>query len=379
MDFSGYPTGDSLAAAEFPLNARRPPAVDRAPRILIVKRDKIGDLLLATPMLRVLREARPDARIDLLASDYNAWLARGNPDIDTVWTYRRARIGPRISVLGGLHQAALMARLRLLRYDVAIAAGGEISPRASRRALLAGARRTIAYSGEDGPLVSDPLPAPRVGHERERMLGLLAPLGIDVPAQPPLPRFDPPRAALDAALEWLGARGLAPGRYVVMGLGARRVERRPQAAQVLRWSEALHRELGLATVLVWTPGRSDNPVYPGDDDLAEPIVAAAPAHLHPFRGDLLPTVALLWHARTSMFPDSGLMHLAAASPGGVLGLFARTNVSPPPSQWAPLGTHADWIDAGDSVAEVDDAAVMPRLAALASRAGADSTPGRCTS
>lgn len=352
------------------MNARRPAAVDRAPKILIVKRDKIGDLLLATPMLRVLRAARPDARIDLLASDYNAWLARGNPDIDMVWTYRRARIGPRISVLGGLHQAALMARLRLQRYDVAIAAGGEISPRAARRALLAGARRTIAYSGEDGPAVSDPLPAPRSGHERDRMLGLLAPLGIEVPAQVPLPRFDPPRPALDAALQWLAARQLAPRRYVVMGLGSRRAERRPQAQQVLRWSDALLREHGLATVLVWTPGRSDNPVYPGDDDFAAPIVAAGRAHVHPFRGDLLPTVALVWHARASLFPDSGLMHLAAASPAGVLGLFARTDVAPPPAQWAPLGASARWIDAGESVAGLRDEDVLANLVATASPAGA---------
>jgi len=337
-------------------------------RILVVKRDKIGDLLLATPMLRVLRAARPDARIDLLASDYNAWLARGNADIDTVWTYRRARIGPRISLLGGLHQAALMARLRLQRYDVAIAAGGEISPRAARRALLAGARRTIAYSGEDGPLVSDPLSAPRAGHERDRMLGLLAPLGITPPAELPLPRFDPPPALLDGACTWLAERGLAPRGYAVIGLGARRAERRPGAAQVLRWCRDLHERHGLHTVLVWTPGRADNAVYPGDDDLAEPIVDAGLPFVHPFRGELAPTVALLWHARTAIFPDSGLMHLAAASPGGVLGLFARTDVSPPPSQWGPLGTNVDYLEAERCVEELDDAVVRERVAALLANA-----------
>lgn len=333
-------------------------------KILVVKRDKIGDLLLAMPMLRVLRAARPDARIDLLASDYNAWLARGNADIDTLWTYRRARIGPRISVLGGLHQAALMARLRLQRYDVAIAAGGEISPRAARRALLAGARRTIAYSGEDGPLVSDPLPAPRAGHERDRMLGLLSPLGIVPPAELPLPRFEPPPALLEAAKAWLAQRSLAARGFVMIGLGARRPERRPAAAQVLRWCDALHARHGLDTVVVWTPGRSDNPVYPGDDDLAAPIVAAQRSYVHPFRGELAPTVALLWHARGAMFPDSGLMHLAAASPGGVLGLFARTDVSPPPSQWGPLGAKADYLEAAQRVEDLDDALVLARLERL---------------
>jgi heptosyltransferase-3 len=340
-------------------------------RILVVKRDKIGDLLLATPMLRVLREARPDARIDLLASDYNAWLARGNADIDTVWTYRRARIGPRISLLGGLQQAALMARLRLQRYDVAIAAGGEISPRAARRALLAGAKRTIAYSGEDGPSVSDPLPAPRSGHERDRMVALLAPLGIEAPAVLPMPDYVPAPEALEEAGGWLRERGLSPSAFVVIGLGARRVKRQPTSQQVLRWARALHDGMGLPSVLMWTPGRGHDAGYPGDDDIAAPILAAEEPYIHPFRGALPPAVALVWYARTSLFPDSGLMHLAAVSPGGVLGLFAQTDVSPHPAQWGPLGQRADYLEARNSVSELDDELVLARMARLIGAPGGD--------
>jgi heptosyltransferase III len=339
-------------------------------KILVVKRDKIGDLLLATPMLRVLRAARPDARIDLLASDYNAWLAVGNADIDTVWTYRRARIGPRISLLGGLHQAALLARLRLQRYDVAIAAGGEISPRAARRALLVGAKRTIAYSGEDGPAVSDPLPAPRSGHERDRMVALLAPLGIDAPADLPLPGFAPAPEALEDARRWLGERGLARSGFVVIGLGARRPKRQPTAQQVMRWARHFHGVLGLPSVLMWTPGRGHDAGYPGDDDIAAPILAAGLPYVHPFRGALLPAVAIVWHARASLFPDSGLMHLAAVSPGGVVGLFAQTDVSPHPAQWGPLGERADYLEARSSVSELADELVLARMARLIGAPGA---------
>ncbi|APV49645.1 hypothetical protein BWI17_08120 [Betaproteobacteria bacterium GR16-43] len=368
-------------------------------KILVVKRDKIGDLLLATPMLRVLREALPHARIELLASDYNAWLLAGNRDVDRIWTYRRARIGSRISVAGGLQQAALIARLRGRRYDVAIAAGGEVSPRAARRALWSGARRTIAFAGEEGPFVTDPLPAPREGHEHERMVRLLAPLGIPMPEVIPHPVYRPAGASLDQARAWLAAHRVEPRGFVAIGLGARRPHRRPDAAQVLRWARKLHEGLGLHTLLVWTPGRADNAVYPGDDDVAEPIVASGLPYIHPFRGDLEPTVALLWHARTSVFPDSGLMHLAAASPGGVLGLFAQTNVSPHPSQWGPVGERVDVLEAQTSVAELDDDLVAERLERLAHRhprprqdhsgAGSvgdpvisedsDSAPGRCTS
>jgi ADP-heptose:LPS heptosyltransferase len=336
-------------------------------KILVVKRDKIGDLVLATPLLRVLRAALPEARIELLASDYNAWLLRGNRDVDRVWTYRRSRVGSRVSVAGALQQAILMARLRLQRYDVAIAAGGEISPRAARRAAFAGARRTIAYAGEEGPFVSDPLSAPRSGHERDRMIGLLSPLGIRAPEAPPLPAHEPSRESLEQARSWLAARGLSPRGYIVMGLGARRPQRRPEPEQVIRWSRRVRAALGLQTLLMWTPGRGDNPVYPGDDDVAEPVLAADLPGLHPFRGDLQGAVALVWHARTSIFPDSGLMHLAAASPGGVLGLFAQTDTSPHPSQWGPLGVNVDYLEAPARVAELDDDRVLERLTRLASR------------
>ena len=70
--------------------------------------------------------------------------------------------------------------------------------------------------------------------------------------------------------------------------------------------------------------------------------------------------------RTSIFPDSGLMHFAAASPGGVLGLFAEVDVSPHPQQWGPRGAHADYITADKSVAELDDEAIFAKLAPLLS-------------
>ena len=67
--------------------ARAPPRVPRM-RILVIKRDKIGDLLLTTPMLAHLRRSRPRDEIHLLANDYNAWVVHGTPQIDRLWVYR---------------------------------------------------------------------------------------------------------------------------------------------------------------------------------------------------------------------------------------------------------------------------------------------------
>ncbi|MBA3506848.1 MAG: lipopolysaccharide heptosyltransferase family protein, partial [Betaproteobacteria bacterium] len=44
-------------------------------RVLVVKRDKLGDLLLTTPVLAHVKSVRPDIELHLLANDYNAWVA----------------------------------------------------------------------------------------------------------------------------------------------------------------------------------------------------------------------------------------------------------------------------------------------------------------
>src|SRR5437764_5235800 len=52
--------------------------------ILVIKMAGIGDLLLATPALRILRETYPQARIDLLVTPDSAGLLNGWEVIDNV-------------------------------------------------------------------------------------------------------------------------------------------------------------------------------------------------------------------------------------------------------------------------------------------------------
>jgi ADP-heptose:LPS heptosyltransferase len=335
-------------------------------KILVIKRDKIGDLLLTTPMLAHLKASLPQAQVHLLANDYNAWVVGGNPDVDRLWVYRRVRQAGRVSLPAAWEQLLQHVRLRRERFDAAIVANGEESPRAILRATRAGAHRVVAYCGEAHRYrgLTDALPPPAGMHESERLLALLSPLGIAPPAQAPLPRYRLPPAQDEFAKRWLRERGLSARGYLVLGLGARRAKKQPATDQILRWTQRFKRELGLDTVFMWTPGRSDSPLYPGDDDVAQPVLDAAVAYIHPFRGPILPAIGLIWNARGSIFPDSGLMHFAAASPGGVLGLFAETDVSPHPGQWGPRGERVDYLDARKSVAELPDALVYARFDAL---------------
>jgi ADP-heptose:LPS heptosyltransferase len=335
-------------------------------KILVIKRDKIGDLLLTTPMLAVLKAALPQAEVHLLANDYNAWVVADDPNVDRRWIYRRARVGRSVRPGAALHAAWQVLVMRLRGYDWAIVANGSESPRAIRRGLQSGAKRVVACVEDASrwPQLTHGLSVAAGVHEVDRMIGLLAPLGVAAPVPAPLPVYRLPETSRAAAAGWLEARGLAPRGYVVLGLGARRAKKQPSTEQILRWSRHWLDTHGLQTVFMWTPGRSDNPLYPGDDEVAEPVLAARERHIHPFRGPIPPALGLIWGASTSVFPDSGLMHFAAASPGGVLGLFAETHVSPHPSQWGPRGSNVDFLDAPTSVAALSDEQVLGRVARL---------------
>lgn len=329
-------------------------------KILVIKRDKIGDLLLTTPMLAHLKAQRPDAQLHLLANDYNAWVVAGNGSIDRLWVYPRVRHAGRLSFSAALSQLWQKYSLRAQHFDWAIVANGHESPRAIGRGIASGARRVVAYCANPGryPRLTDPMPLPDRMHECDRLIALLAPLGIGPSVPGAYPSYELSLEQQSFSERWLAARGVTPKSYAVIGLGARRPKKQPAPGQVLNWAGRLLSEFGLQTVFMWTPGKTADPLYPGDDDLAQPVLDAHAPYIHPFRGPVLPAIGLIWNARFTIIPDSGLMHFAAASPGGVLGLFAETDVSPHPSQWGPRGTRVAFLEARKSVTELDDTEVF---------------------
>jgi heptosyltransferase-3 len=56
------------------------------PRVLVVTMRRLGDVLLATPLVRALRRGIPGARVDMLVFRGTEGILAGNPDIDGVIT-----------------------------------------------------------------------------------------------------------------------------------------------------------------------------------------------------------------------------------------------------------------------------------------------------
>ncbi|MBO0778661.1 MAG: lipopolysaccharide heptosyltransferase II [Ktedonobacteraceae bacterium] len=121
-------------------------------RILVIRLDLIGDLVMSLPVVRTLKRTYPDAQIDLLATPGSASILAGaDPDLREVITYdpniwRRptALLRPR----NWREARALRQRLRANHYDLAVSVFG---PWAAILAVLSGAPRRVGYGAEGYP------------------------------------------------------------------------------------------------------------------------------------------------------------------------------------------------------------------------------------
>ncbi|MDQ3854937.1 MAG: glycosyltransferase family 9 protein, partial [Chloroflexota bacterium] len=92
-----------------------------ARRVLIVRLDNLGDVLLTTPAIRAVRRALPGAGLTLLASPVGAQAGRLNPDIDRVIVYEAPWVDPWCKLPHDVHrEQAMVQELAGQRFDGAL-------------------------------------------------------------------------------------------------------------------------------------------------------------------------------------------------------------------------------------------------------------------
>jgi heptosyltransferase-3 len=328
-------------------------------KIIILKRDKLGDLLLTTPMLQLLKYFFPEAKLAVIAPESSAWILKDAPFIDELYSYPKPKSFNFKGIIALIKQVNIFLKIRSEKYDVAIAAGGDYSHRAVKRLLWMKARRTISYVPKNIMVrgITDPIielnSLKKRLHESLRMIELIKPI---IYSNKPLKHFNvyynPSQDWLEKAQYFLAKHQLENKQYIVFGLGARRAKKQASEEQIIEAAKFVYRKYKMKTILVWTPGSKNNKDYPGDDEIAYKILEKAPKEIIPLRAPLDLTIGVIWLGQKSIFPDSGLMHFAAASPGGVIGLFAETNISPHPKQWGPLGINSTYIEAKKTIKDL---------------------------
>ena len=144
--------------------------------ILLIRTDRIGDVILTTPAIHALRLRYPQSKISILISSSTVDLVHGNPDIDEILVDDRK----------GRHQGfkgfwRLVSEVRARRFDTVI--NFHTKRRTNALCALAGIPRRIGYGNNKwGFLLNERVfdERPRgLKHEAQYCLDLLKTIGVE--------------------------------------------------------------------------------------------------------------------------------------------------------------------------------------------------------
>jgi lipopolysaccharide heptosyltransferase II len=303
---------------------------NHAQRVLCVRLDSLGDVLMCTPAMRALREARRGRSLTLLTSPGAALAVPFIPELDGVIAYEAPWMKSS-QVHDAQEDIGFAARLAQHAFDAAVIFTS-YSQSALPAALLCYLARIPLRLGfcHENPyqLLTDWLPDPEpdrvIRHEVRRQLDLAAHLQC----QPGSTRlsFAVRDADLKAVQSRLEAMGIDPAqRWILLHPGASAPSRRyppGQWAQVLR---GLRGRLGCPLVLT---GGID------EQTLVDEIREACGVPVHSLAGQLAlgELGAALKLAAVAVSNNTGPAHIAAAVGTPLVDLYAMTNPQHTPWQ-----------------------------------------------
>jgi heptosyltransferase-3 len=282
------------------------------PRILIIRRDNIGDLACTTPLIAGLRARLPRAWLGALVTTYNAEVLARNPALDEVFIYEKLKHRSAGLISHLRSRLGQLSRLREQQLDFVLV------PAPSPQSLR------LARSLKPGRVIAASTTFPARMHEAERTFELGRSLGMaGVPG--PLQVFVDKEKALELQQK-IGA-----GPFTALHISARRPAQRWPLERYAALAAQLSKQGRV--MLLWAPGSRDNPRHPGDDEAAQRVNATAgnPAVTPVATPDLKTLIAALSLAERVICPDGGAMHLAAALGKPVVALFGDS----PASRWRP--------------------------------------------
>jgi lipopolysaccharide heptosyltransferase II len=304
-----------------------------ARRILAVRLDNLGDVLVTTPALHAVKASLPDATLTLLASPVGAQVGWLDPDVDDVIEYAAPWMDPWQRLpQDSAREQRMIAAIRARAFDAAIIfTSYHQSPLpAAYLCYLADIPLRLAAS-IDGPgslLTTRHKHPERMMHEVERALDLVGAVGLSTDERDLVLRVPP--AATRRVERMLARMGIdRDGPLVVVHPGCSMPARTYPWELYVEVVALLVARLGARVVLT---GAAD------ERELIARILTALPGDVrprtHPCAGTLAfdELCAAIAAADLTITNNTGPMHIAAALKTPVVALFALTN---PPEQWGP--------------------------------------------
>lgn len=308
-------------------------------KILIIRRDNIGDLICTTPLFEAIRRQYPQAYIAALVNSYNEPAIHGNPHLDAIFAYTKGKHAAGESVWQAYwRRAKLLWQLRQMKFNYAILATSGFAGRSLKLARMLAPEHIVGFVTEQATSarIDQAIPHADGGalHETEDMFRLLAPLGISglIPAL--TVAADTAQAtALRQQLPTAVAQGNGP--LVALHISARKEKQRWPVERFSELAHRLHAQHGARFLVFWSPGDENNPFHPGDDGKAARLLAAlADLPAAPLRTEhLSELIAGLSLCDAAVLSDGGAMHVAAGLGKPLVCFFGNSSAA----RWHPWG------------------------------------------
>lgn len=320
-------------------------------RVLLIRQDRIGDLLVSTPLISALRQAHPGLVIDILLSTNNVSALPGLPGIGRAWVYERSFWS----------MVTLLRQVRRQRYDVALDLMDNPSATSTAFCVLSGARWTVGLEKENDYSydVRVPLRSRRDYHIIERLSPLAAVFGVpSVNAEIPV-QYEPTPSARASAISTYQSLDAIARIKIGVNISAGS-ERRFWGADSYRtiirrlvdaYPEAL-------VILLCKPGDSFRA-----REIAQGIVRA---HVPPPSPSFDAFAALVAHLDGLITPDTSAVHLASAFQVPSVVMYIQSN--PELRIWDPYQSpHEPVVTAIDELSSITPDAVWAAWTRLTTR------------
>jgi lipopolysaccharide heptosyltransferase II len=295
-----------------------------AKRILAVRLDTIGDVLMTTPAIRALKHSVEGRSVTLLTSTPGAAVAHLVPEIDEALVHDPLWMKYTPQRPDSAEEHAIVGQMRERRFDAAVifTVYSQNPLPAALLCLMADIPLRLAHCRENpyqllSDWVHEPEPENGIRHEVRRQLDLVAEVGA-VTADDTL-SLQVPRIAIRRAMKALEKAGVDLERpWLVVHPGATAPSRRYPPERFAVVARHLSRIEGFQVVFTGTES---------ERALVQKIRAATGTTTYSLAGALTLTdfAALILQAPVLVSNNSGPVHIAAAVGTPVVDLYALTN------------------------------------------------------
>ena len=290
-----------------------PPGVIR--RVLVVKVWAIGEVIMATPAFRALRELLPEARITMLTGRAAYPVVELSPRFDDVRTVdERTFLKPKAAEL-----LSLVKELRRERYDLVVSV--HHAWQFSVFAALTGARHRVGFDRAGEGFAYSTKVAPEPGrHQVEEYFDLAKALGAGgEPGPLEIHTDESDQRYADDTMERLKEAG-KPVALVAPGGGVNPKTKMPEKRWPVERYAALIEMLAPDFAIALVGG-------PGDEETGTAVAGKLKAEVTNLIGrtTLRELYALLTRADLFVGNDSAPMHLAAAAGAPTVAVFGPTD------------------------------------------------------